>query len=106
MSVIKWEKWEKSSSETSLKEEEGKLRYELDWEFVELIAKRMSLNKGKYEPYNWKNPIAVERLLQAQSRHFIEVMKGNYSDEQEYGHLVALACNAMMIIYQLKTHHK
>lgn len=85
-----------------IKEEIGKLEYEIDWEFVEGIAKRMSLNKGKYPPYNWKNSIDVDKLHSALARHFMEVMKGNYSDEQEMGHLYALACNAMMICAQKK----
>ena len=85
-----------------IKEEEGKLEYEIDWEFVEGVAKRMSLNKGKYPPYNWKNAIDEEKLKNALSRHFIEVMKGNYDDEQEMGHLYALACNSMMICAQKK----
>jgi len=85
-----------------LKEENGKLEYELDWEFIEKMAERMALNKGKYPQYNWHNGIDVDKLKQALTRHFIEVQKGNYSDEQELGHIIALATNAMMITYQLK----
>lgn len=86
-----------------IKESEGKLDYELDWDFIKGMAVRMSQNKGKYPPYNWKKPIDVDKLKQSISRHFIEVQEGNYKDEeQDYGHLYALACNAMMIIYQLE----
>ncbi len=85
-----------------IKEENGKLEYELDWEFIEGMAKRMSLNKGKYPPYNWRKGIDIEKLKNALARHFMEVMKGNISDEQEMGHLYALACNAMMIVAQQK----
>lgn len=83
------------------KESSGKLEYELDWEFIEGMAKRMAKNKGKYPPYNWHKPIDVSKLQQSLSRHFVEVMKGNFSDDQEMGHLYALAVNAMMIAYQL-----
>lgn len=89
--------------EETLKESKGKLSYELEWEFIERMAKRMELNKSKYPPYNWKhNKIEVSKLKEALSRHFIEVQKGNYEDDGEYGHIVALACNAMMLIEQLK----
>lgn len=89
-----------------LKEEEEKLVYELDWEFVEGMAERMAMNKGKYPPFNWKEGIDIEKLNQALTRHFMEVQKGNYSDEQKLGHYYALATNAMMIIYQLKNGQK
>ena len=85
------------------KEENGKLNYELDWEFIEQLAKRMSKNKSKYKPYNWKEPIDVEKLKQSLIRHIIEVMKGNYEDDgDEFGHILAISLNAMMINYQLK----
>ena len=91
-----------------IKEEQGKLFYELDFRFIEAMAKRMSENKGsKYPAWNWKKPIDIEGLSQANFRHTIEVMDGNYSDEdKEFDHVVALACNAMMIWYQLKHHNK
>jgi len=85
------------------KETKGKLDYELDWKFIQQMAERMSQNKGKYEPYNWKKPMDVEKLKQSLFRHVIEIMKGNYSDDgRGYGHLESLADNAMMINYQLK----
>lgn len=89
--------------QTGIKESEGKLFYEIDWSFIEDMAIRMSSNKGdKYPVFNWKNQIDVKELNSALIRHFIEVQKENYSDEQELGHLIALACNSMMMVYQLK----
>jgi len=44
------------AADTGYKESEGKLSYEFDWEFIESMAKRMSKNKSKYGPYNWKKP--------------------------------------------------
>ena len=89
--------------ENGKKELEGKLNYELDWEFITQMAEKMSLNKGKYEPYNWQKPIDVELLKQSLFRHVIEVMKGNYVDDnRELGHLESIALNAMFIHYQLK----
>lgn len=85
-----------------LKEECEKLPYELDWEFVQGMAERMNMNKGKYPPYNWQKDIDIGKLKQAMARHFIEIQKGNYDDEQILGHLYAISLNAMMITYQLK----
>jgi len=86
------------------KESDNKLSYELDWNFIEAMAKRMSQNKGKYPPYNRQKPMDIESLKQALLRHTIEVMKGNYTDIEDYDHLQALSLNAMFIYYQLKNH--
>ena len=89
--------------EQGYKESNEKLEYELDWDFIKQVAERMSTNKGKYSAYNWKKSIDIEKLKQSLFRHVIEVMNGNYQDEErEYGHLEALVCNAMFINYQLK----
>ena len=48
-----------------IKETEGKLYYELSWEFIEEMAKRMANNKSnKYPLFNWKKNINVEDLKQ------------------------------------------
>lgn len=86
------------------KESDNKLSYELDRYFIEAMAKRMEQNKGKYPPYNRQKPMDIESLKQALLRHTIEVMKGNYTDIEEYDHLSAIACNAQFIYYQLKNH--
>lgn len=89
--------------EKGYKESRDKLEYELDWEFIKQVAERMATNKGKYPAYNWKKNMDIEKLKQSLFRHVIEVMNGNYQDEErEYGHLEALVCNAMFINYQLK----
>lgn len=91
------------AAKVGIKETKDKLNYEMDWDFITLMAERMSLNKDKYPPYNWKKDIPLEELKQAIFRHTIEIMKGNYRDENMgVGHLAALACNAMMLTYQLK----
>ena len=90
--------------EKGIKENVGKLNYELDWEFIEAMAARMNKNKSKYPPYNWHKKIEVDDLKQSLIRHVIEIMKGSYEDdEDELGHVVAVACNIQMIYYQLKT---
>ena len=90
-------------NDTAYKETEGKLFYELDFDFITKIAERMASNKGKYEPYNWQKLDNVEELKQALFRHVLEVMKGNLEDDgRDFGHLEAIACDVMMIYYQLK----
>lgn len=84
------------------KEKTNKLNYELDFNFITQLAERMASNKGKYEPYNWQKLDNVEDLKQALFRHVIEVMKGNYKDDNRlFGHLEAIALNSMFINYQL-----
>ncbi len=82
---------------------EGKLNYELYWEFITLLAERMQKGKKQYKAYSWKEPTDIEELKQAYWRHTLEIMKGNYLDDgQQYGHLGAATANLMMIYYQLK----
>lgn len=89
--------------ESGIKESEGKLNYELDWEFITQMAEKMSLNKTKYPPYNWKKEIDIELLKQSLFRHVISIMKHNYKDDdREFGHLESAALNCMMICYQIK----
>ena len=93
----------KEKKETAYKETEGKLFYELDFEFIKQMAERMASNKGKYEPYNWQKLDNIDDLKQSLFRHVLEVMNGNYKDDnREFGHLEAVAINAMFINYQLK----
>lgn len=94
-------------SEENIKEEKGKLNYEIDWEFIEQLAQRMSKNKDRYSLNNWKNNIDIEKLKQALIRHTIEVLKNSYSDDnRDFGHLEAIALNAMFINYQLKKNNE
>lgn len=88
------------------KEVEGKLYYELDFEFITQVAERMKDNKGKYDIFNWKRPMtdeAIDGLKQALFRHVIAVMKGEYEDDgRDMGHIESISANAMMLNYQLK----
>lgn len=96
----------KKSDDVGYKEYENKLSYELDWDFIEAMAKRMQKGGQKYSPYNWKKPLDPEKLKQALFRHTIDIMRGVYNDDgSELGHIEALADNAMMLWYQLK-HNK
>jgi hypothetical protein len=86
------------------KESANKLIYDIDFDYITGMAERMQLNRDKYPVSNWKQKLDIEGLKQALFRHVIEIMKDNYSDEQKYGHLFAVGCNAFMIIEQLKNH--
>jgi hypothetical protein len=89
------------------KEEAKKTNYEIDFEFIQQLAERMDSNKNKYQPYNWQKTIDVEKLKQSLFRHVVEVMKGNFKDEdRKFGHLEAIALNSMFINYQLKNQNK
>ena len=92
----------KKDTKTAYKETEGKLHYELDFEFITQMAERMASNKGKYEPYNWQKLDNISDLKQSLFRHVLEIMNGNYEDDNRTkGHLEAVAINAMFINYQL-----
>ena len=85
-----------------IKDKKDKLVYDLDFDFLTGMAERMQLNRNKYPVGNWKNKIDIEDLKQAMFRHMIEIMRDNFSDEQEYGHFYAVACNSFMLLKQLK----
>lgn len=90
--------------EQGIKDSQNKLNYELDWDFIKAMAERMALNKDKYPAYNWKQPIDLESLRQSLFRHVIEVMSGKYDDEEdELGHLKAIALNAQFLFNQMQT---
>jgi len=86
---------------TGHKETQGKLSYELSWDFITKMAERMSLNKDKYEPYNWQKPIDVLEIKKALTRHLMEIHADRYDDEQQLGHVIAMGCNAMILYHQL-----
>jgi hypothetical protein len=88
------------------KESANKLIYDIDFDYIVGMAERMQLNRDKYPVGNWKQKLDIEGLKQALFRHVIEIMKDNYSDEQKFGHLFAVGCNAFMIIEQLKQNNE
>jgi hypothetical protein len=89
-----------------IKQTDKKLVYDLDFEYIQMMAERMQLNRDKYPVGNWKKNIDLESLKQAMFRHMMEVMKGEYHDEQKFGHLIAMGCNAFMMIEQIKKNDK
>jgi len=85
-----------------IKETINKLNYDIDFEFIERMAYRMERNKDKYSAGNWKKPMDIEVLKQALFRHTMAVMQDNYDDVFTNDHLVAIACNAFMLHYQIQ----
>lgn len=85
------------------KETKGKLPYELDFQFIDEMAKRMAANKHKYGPYNWRKPMDdPDQIKHAMMRHLSSIMQGEYEDDgHAYGHITAIACNAMILRAQL-----
>lgn len=96
-------KEEKLTQEVGKKETTNKTKYELDFDFIEAMAKRIE-SETKYPPYNWQLPINTQDLADALFRHAVEVKKGNFDDDGELGHLMAVANNAMFLYYQKKHH--
>lgn len=89
-------------TEKAYKETSNKLNYELDFNFITQLAERMAQNKHKYVPYNWQKLDNIAELKQALFRHVLEVMRGNYEDDNRlFGHLESIALNCMFINYQL-----
>jgi hypothetical protein len=93
-------------SEQGIKQTEGKTSFsEIDWSFVEKMAKCMNLNKGKYPPKNWQKPMNASLLLDAAQRHLIELQKDNLFDKENGAeHAVAIALNMMMYSYQINNY--
>jgi hypothetical protein len=68
------------------------------------MAERMTVNKGKYEPFNWQKPCDINLLLDAAQRHLLALRmpEEQGAEETHLDHAVALALNAMIIHYQLR----
>ena len=90
------------------KENNGKLSYELDFTFIKEMAERMEQNKGKYPAYQWwHKEMNMEEMMSGLKRHCFEVFEGEMEDDgNPLGHLVAIACNVMMIYRQFENFKK
>ncbi len=85
---------------------------EIDFEFIDLIAKRLNQNKDKYPVGNWKKPMNVFNLLDALQRHIVDLrmlMDGRepvYNKEETMqDHCAAIAANCQFINWQITKHH-
>lgn len=86
------------------KEKEGKLDYgELDFDYIDSIALRMSKNLQKYPPKNWQKEMDIKELAKAALRHARKILQPVENDPESLeDHAIALGSNGMMINYQLK----
>ena len=92
------------SAKEGIKETENKVNYEeLDWDYIDSMAERMSKNLAKYPPKNWQKNIEVKELAKSAIRHARKILQEIDVDEETLQeHSTALGCNGMMINYQLK----
>ncbi len=95
-------------AEEGIKENNNKTSYEeINWEYIERIAKRMNSHKNKYPKNNYKNKIPIGDLEQATLRHLLKMLSPIEGDKETYmDHLDAIGCNAQMIHEQLKNVNK
>ena len=77
---------------------------EIDPNFLEAMAWRMTSNKGKYPPNNWQRPHNLLLDVDAIYRHLNDIkrqLEGGKSltGESIQKHCAAIACNAMFLFY-------
>lgn len=89
----------------ALKHQENKPSFlEIDPNFLEAMAWRMTSNKGKYPPNNWQRPHDLLLDVDAIYRHLNDIkrqLEGGKSltGESIQKHCAAIACNAMFLFY-------
>jgi|GEM_PF-5561591 len=87
-----------------IKESNGKTDYsEIDWDIVDLMAKRFNNNKHKYPQGNMLKPIEEKELLFAGYRHLRKMLQPIDDDSESFlEHLIAVMCNMQMLYQQKK----
>lgn len=90
--------------EQGIKETEGKLDYsEINFNLLDLMAKRFMDNKGKYKKGNTKNIIDKDDIAWAAFRHLRKMVQPIKDDPETYlDHLAATATNLSIILDQLE----
>lgn len=69
-------------------------------EFIEDLAKVMTMGAKKYGIENWKGDLAKRRILAALYRHTLAYHRGEITDpESGLNHLCHVACNAMFLYW-------
>lgn len=87
----------------AIKDTQGKIDYsEIDFDIVDLMAKRFNANKHKYPKGNMLKPIDKKDLLMAMYRHWRKMYQPIPDDpETELDHIAAILCNAQMVYQQI-----
>lgn len=88
----------------ALKDQNGKIDYsEVDFDILDLMAKRFADNKHKYPKGNMLKPIDEKKLMFALFRHWKKILKPVEGDPETFeDHIAAIMCNAQMIWQQRK----
>jgi hypothetical protein len=74
----------------------------LDSEWLEEVARVLGFGGRKYTPENWRNGIAVTRLISSCYRHLSAVNKGEDQDpESGLSHAAHLSCDVMFLHWML-----
>lgn len=91
-----------------IKDTESKISYEeINWNYIDEVAKRMEYGKHKYPKDNYKKEVNIKDLEQAMFRHIRKILSPIEGDTETYiEHLAAIGCNAQMIYQQLKNDNK
>lgn len=87
--------------ETAKKFDKGKIMVDLLVpEFLEGIAKVMTMGAKKYGAENWKKGLAKRRILAALYRHVLAYHKSEiYDKESGLNHMLHVACNSMFLYW-------
>jgi hypothetical protein len=76
----------------------------LDPSYLEGVASVLGFGANKYTAYNWRNGIAVSRLISAAYRHLGAINKGEDLDpESGLPHVYHLGCCTMFLASMLQT---
>jgi hypothetical protein len=89
---------------SGIKELKGKLDYsEINFELLDLMAKRFMQNKNKYPKGNTLKIINKDEILWAAFRHIRKMIQPVEDDPETYeDHLAAVATNMSIILDQLR----
>jgi len=69
-------------------------------EFLEELAKVMTMGAKKYGLYNWQNNLDKRRILAALYRHILAYHEGEiYDKESGLNHMAHVAANAMFLFW-------
>jgi hypothetical protein len=84
-----------------IKFDQGKIMVDLIVpEFIEDLAKVLTMGAQKYGVENWKGNLEKRRILAALYRHLLKYHKGEtYDDESKLNHLCHVAINAMFLYW-------
>lgn len=83
--------------------DEGKSRVDLlDPEWLEDVGRVLGYGATKYSANNYRNGIAVSRIIASLLRHTFSLMRGEDTDKESgLSHVSHISCNAMFLHWML-----